>query len=892
MRKYFILILLTVLLNESFAQVINITSITTSGRFNSCIPSSAPVVTATLISNDGSSLSGNTLVCNDICGTTTLRVVLSNVQWNQTPGANWIHGLFFPSNAGVTVSAILMPAGWNSFASCTGASCSAGQTGGQGFYFDGTSANSCCSGAITGDGIPNNNFGDVSVNCGASFAFQFDMSFCNREINGGNLLFQLTGTADGNTGCWGTPDALTNTISFSIATQACPPLNDVPFTTSIVRDCSVIPANYYAVLSGGCGNGNTVTWWDAPTAGTQLGSGNGFVYDPAGNACPAGTTLYASCCSPSAQNCMERVPVTITGTCPPSPLSSNTQTNPKCSYSNDGNVSITPLSAGPYTVTLTGPGGPFTQTGAAPFVFSNLAAGTYNYSFTDGSGCLGTGGPIVLTRPLPLTSPVNLVKPSCNAYSDGKIIINPRGGRAPYKYSSNGGASYQADNTFSGLTAGSYSFRIKDANDCIKDTSVQLTEPAVLVASAQNSKASNCVGNNGTILVTATGGTTPYSYSINGGTSFQPGQTFIAPAVGDYNSVLVKDAKGCIAATAVTVLLNDTMRLDLGPDDKVCSGSSRIIYPVINSVQDIKYSWSTPDAPGTIKDTLVKNAEVKPPDTAMYILHAKWGLCERKDSIRINVLHKPVADAGDHAAICFRTSATLNGSHSNSSGPVIYTWTPPSYLSSANTASTVVSPPDPGTYTYTLTVEDDYGCRFLSTDNVTVLVTPPVPAYAGRDTIAVPGIPHQLFGSGGVQYTWSPANLLNNSAAQNPLAILQEDTRFTLEVMDMAGCRGWDTVFVKIYPGPDYHIPTAFTPNGDGRNDVFRPIPNGIVRTDRFRIFNRWGQLLFETNEWLKGWNGRFQGRKQPAGTYVWDIRGIDRNGKLIEKRGTVVLIH
>ncbi|MFZ1527501.1 MAG: gliding motility-associated C-terminal domain-containing protein [Ferruginibacter sp.] len=892
MRKYFILILLTVLANGLFAQVINITSISTSGRFNSCTPSSAPVVTATLISNDGSSLNGNTLVCNDICGTTTLRVVLSNVQWNQTPGANWIHGLFFPSNAGVTISAIQMPAGWNSFTSCTGASCSAGQTGGQGFYFDGTSSNSCCSGASINDGIPNNNFGDVSVNCGATFAFRFDMSFCNREITGGNLNFQLTGTADGNTGCWGTADALTNTISFSIATQACPPLNNVPFTAAIVRDCSVVPANYYATLSGGCGNGNTVTWWDAPTGGTLLGTGNNFIYDPAGSACPAGTTLYASCCPASAANCIERIPVTITGTCPPAPLSNNSKTDPTCSYNDDGSISITPLSTGPYTVTLTGPGGPYIQTGAAPVIFNNLAAGTYNYSFTDASGCLGTGGPVVLNAPLPLTTPVNFVKPSCNADTDGKIIINPRGGRPPYQYSSNGGVSYQTGNSFSGLSAGSYTFRIKDANNCIKDTSVVLTEPAVLVASAQNPRPSNCVGNTGTILVSAAGGTSPYTYSINAGAAFQPGQTFTAPAIGVYNDVIVKDAKGCRDTTAVTVLLNDTMRLDLDPDEKVCAGSSRIIYPRINSVQDIKYSWSSPTAPGTIKDTTVKNAEVKPLDTAMYILHAKWGLCNRTDSIMVNVLHKPVADAGDNAAICFRTSATFNGSHSNSSGPVIYTWTPSSYLSAANTSSSVVSPPDAGTYSYTLTVQDDYGCGFLSSDQVSVLVTPPVPAYAGRDTIAVPGVPHQLFGAGGVQYTWSPANLLNNYAAQNPQAILFNDTRFTLEVMDMAGCRGWDTVLIKIYPGPDYHIPTAFTPDADGRNDIFKPIPSGIVKTDRFRVFNRWGQLLFETNEWLKGWDGRFQGRKQPAGTYVWDIRGKDRNGKIIEKRGTVILIH
>ncbi|MEX0635797.1 MAG: gliding motility-associated C-terminal domain-containing protein, partial [Ferruginibacter sp.] len=85
--------------------------------------------------------------------------------------------------------------------------------------------------------------------------------------------------------------------------------------------------------------------------------------------------------------------------------------------------------------------------------------------------------------------------------------------------------------------------------------------------------------------------------------------------------------------------------------------------------------------------------------------------------------------------------------------------------------------------------------------------------------------------------------------------------------------------------------PNAISPNGDGLNDVFRAVPSGIVKTEYFRIFNRYGNLIFDTREFLKGWDGSFQGKKQAIGVYVWMVKGIDRDGKTVEMKGTVMLI-
>ena len=144
---------------------------------------------------------------------------------------------------------------------------------------------------------------------------------------------------------------------------------------------------------------------------------------------------------------------------------------------------------------------------------------------------------------------------------------------------------------------------------------------------------------------------------------------------------------------------------------------------------------------------------------------------------------------------------------------------------------------------------NNYGCNFLVTDDVLVTMRPPVPAFAGNDTNAIYGIPHQLFSSGGKFYTWSPSTPLNNPFAQKPLATLYNDTYFSLLVTDDIGCTNTDEVFIKVYKGPTYYLPNAFTPNGDGLNDVFRAVPVGISLTNYFNVYNRFGELVFQTND-------------------------------------------
>ena len=488
---------------------------------------------------------------------------------------------------------------------------------------------------------------------------------------------------------------------------------------------------------------------------------------------------------------------------------------------------------------------------------------------------------VTVTRDATLPVTATQVDPLCNGGNGTVTVTNPLG--PVYEYSANG-TTWQASPVFS-LPAGAYTIRARITGTfCSGTFPVIISEPTLLNIAAVATPTS-CNGNDGTLTLNGSGGTPPYQYSIDNGATYSSTSTFNNLPVANYNNIKIKDANGCSSSTTASVTLNDQMFLSVGNDTTICVGQTITLSPQTNP-ETSGFKW-TPAA--GLSDAFIKNPVATPADTTLYTLNATWGVCSRTDDIKINILHKPVAFAGKDSSICFKTIALLNGSATNLSGTVNYAWTPAATVTPANAPAAIATPDS--TQLYTLTVTDNYGCNFSVSDAILITMRPPVPAFAGNDTNAVYGIPHQLFGSGGKYYQWSPAAPLNNAFTKNPLATLYNDTRFVLLVTDDIGCSNTDTVFIKVYKGPTYYVPNAFSPNGDGMNDVFRAIPVGITFTDYFYVFNRMGEMVFSTNKWLKGWDGTYKGKKAAEGTYIWMIRGMDRDGKVVEMKGPVILV-
>ena len=132
---------------------------------------------------------------------------------------------------------------------------------------------------------------------------------------------------------------------------------------------------------------------------------------------------------------------------------------------------------------------------------------------------------------------------------------------------------------------------------------------------------------------------------------------------------------------------------------------------------------------------------------------------------------------------------------------------------------------------------------------------------------------------------------MNNNSIISPNFIGVKEQLYTIKIKSIGGCVTADTQLVKVIKEVEVLVPTAFTPNNDGRNDWLRPILIGMKETRYFRIFNRWGQIVFESRTVLPGWDGTLKGLPLGMQTLVWVYEGTGADDKPYLKKGTAVLI-
>ncbi|HEX2609351.1 MAG TPA: gliding motility-associated C-terminal domain-containing protein, partial [Flavisolibacter sp.] len=371
---------------------------------------------------------------------------------------------------------------------------------------------------------------------------------------------------------------------------------------------------------------------------------------------------------------------------------------------------------------------------------------------------------------------------------------------------------------------------------------------------------------------------TPLSNIVNENT---PDPTVTPPTTTKY--IVQLDDNGCINKDTVQVRVVDFVTLAARPDTVICAGDSVRLGAFGDG---LRYFW-TPVA--GFANPNVQNPMVRPDVTTTYQVRATIGSCSATDDMRVSLVPYPGAKAGPDTVICFNTTAQIHASITASS----FTWSPAGSLSDPASLDPIARPKN--TTTYVLTVRDNIGCPKPGFDSITVVVLPKVNAFAGKDTAVVVGQPLQFSASGGVGYTWSPATGLNKINVFNPIGIYDgsfDSIRYKVVVMDEAGCTDSSSIKVKVFrTDPRIFVPSAFTPNGDGKNDYFRPIAVGISRIEYFSVYNRWGQLVFSTTVNEMGWDGTLGGKEQPSGTYVWLVRGVDYTGKVVFAKGTSTLI-
>ncbi|TKK68497.1 T9SS type B sorting domain-containing protein [Ilyomonas limi] len=397
-----------------------------------------------------------------------------------------------------------------------------------------------------------------------------------------------------------------------------------------------------------------------------------------------------------------------------------------------------------------------------------------------------------------------------------------------------------------------------------------------------------CNGDRLPLNVEATGDTYTWipAYNISNTSIVNP---VVHPADTTVYTITVKD-QSCIGSANVKVNVLDSITVQLPADTAICTTDSLTFHPVSDA---LAYTWTESGNNQTLNSANIKNPSAGPLQNTTYFVTARLGHCQDRTQTKVLLSPYPAGNAGSDTTICFGSIAQLHGSTT----AAYFTWFPAGSLLNTNTLQPTAGPET--TTAYLFTVKDTFYCPKSTTDTVIVNVIAPVQVNAGNDTSVVVNQPlqlHVISNENITAYTWSPSTWLNNATSPSPVATMvspyTDAITYTVTATTTQGCTGTDSLKIFIYTTlPDLYVPTAFTPNSDGLNDIFKPSLAGIKQLKFFRIFDRRGQLLYETQQAGNGWDGTFKGMKQPAGTYVFTARAMDYLGKTLEKKGTVVLI-
>ncbi|HTL07796.1 MAG TPA: gliding motility-associated C-terminal domain-containing protein, partial [Chitinophagaceae bacterium] len=266
--------------------------------------------------------------------------------------------------------------------------------------------------------------------------------------------------------------------------------------------------------------------------------------------------------------------------------------------------------------------------------------------------------------------------------------------------------------------------------------------------------------------------------------------------------------------------------------------------------------------------------------------------CVSKDSVRLRVLKPFSIHVPADSFVCKGSKLYLPVS-----GASTYHWISGPGISDLTSERPLLTPTQSSTYSV---VGYDDGSCFTDTASVHIEVKPLPSVDAGPDIEALTGNPQPLQAQGSndiIRWAWTPVDQLSCSNCASPVAKPRGNTSYIVTATNQWGCSVADTVLVKLTCDQRYiAIPNACTPDNNGSNDVFYIKGRGVRMVQSFRVYGRWGELVFEKkqvaiDDRAAGWNGTINGQPAPAGTYVYFAELVCDTGEVFERKGTVLLL-
>ncbi|HNW70461.1 MAG TPA: gliding motility-associated C-terminal domain-containing protein [Bacteroidales bacterium] len=710
---------------------------------------------------------------------------------------------------------------------------------------------------------------------------------------GGATLNGSTATADFSGLTAGTYTFTTTLVSSGCISPASAPVTIIvqpvtpsaPIVGTITQPtCAVATGS--VVLNGLPGTG---TWTINP--GGITGSGSSYTLTGLATGTHNLTITNADGCTsaPSANIVIDAQPVT------PAAPTVGTITQPTCAVATGGVV----LNGLPATGTWTINPGAISGSGTT-YTITGLTSGTYNYTVTNDVGCTSTPSAVVINpQPVTPSAPIvgTITQPTCGV-ATGSVVLNGLPGTGSWTINPGAINGTGTTYTITGVSTGTHNYTVTNADGCTSAASANvvinaqpITPMAPITGTITQPTCTEATGSvalsglpNEAWTVTAT----PGGATITGST---PNATFTGLTAGTtYTFTVTLTSSGCTSVASANVVINaqpvtpsaPTVGTITQPTCTVATGSV-----VLNGLPGTG-TWTI--NPGSITGSGASYTITGlVPGTYSYTVMNADG-CTSGVSANIVINNQPTTPFPPAiGAITQPTCTVATGSVVIDSLPPIGTWTINPGAINGSGPTTLLTGLASGTYNFTVT--NDLGCTSAPSEDVIINDQPQTPvANAGADVTIGCDVLSTTLGAAtvtGYTYVWSPALGLSATDVAQPIASPTATTTYSLTVTNTDGCSSADEVVVTVTFDCEKVMPTAFTPDGDGINDIFPKDFEFVTLT----IFDRWGLTLYEGAD-NNGWDGRYHGQMMLPATYYYKIVFENADGTTTEKIGAVTLVH
>ena len=562
-----------------------------------------------------------------------------------------------------------------------------------------------------------------------------------------------------------------------------------------------------------------------------------------------------------------------------------------CFEENNSTAIVTPSGGTGNNYTFAWDNNPVSTTATA----NNLAPQNYVATVTDENGCQATAN-ILIEELEDITINVIKIEPSCNGDADGQLGINivtggiGAGNLDNYNYLWDNNNTNQLN---ANLTSGDYLVTISDAQGCSSVNAVSLGEPIAITATAVVEDAKCFGSSDGQLVVTASGEFPIATYQWDNNANNQTTETASNLSIGNY-LVTITDDTNCSIVANFEVNEPTPIEVSFATKDNPCYGDQfgEIETTVNGGTGGYTYSWSNNDTV-TIFSATEPNLTELFADLYTVTITDENG-CVEIDEIRVNAPDQLFATVESDSVTCFGDrDGSIFVEASGGSPPFTYSLDGDKF-SATNTFLGL----EEGEYvTY---IKDGKGCETLASGSVgspeEIIVD--LGADININLRQAANFDATVTPAGNYIYSWTPSDSLNCTDCPNPVAVgLLNQTTYQLTVENEFGCKAKDLINVFVLKNRKVFVPTGFSPNDDSFNDVLRTHGEEGTIVNVFKIYDRWGELVYENaepfgiNEEGIGWDGSFRGEKLNPAVFVWQLEVTYIDGATDVMKGQTTLV-